>query len=613
MISENRTDAQLEETDLLIVGAGPAGASLACFLSEYGLKGILIAAAAGTADTPRAHITNMAALECLRDIGLEEECLAQATASQNMEHTRWCHSMAGDEYARIHSWGHDPHRHGDYADASPCDHVDLPQTLAEPIMVNRARQRGWEIRFSTALLSFDDQGPKGVTTTVKEVDSGREYAIHSRFLFGCDGGRSQVVRQLDLPLLKKPGQGIALNVLVETDLSHLIKSRLGNLHWCIQPDRPYPRWGQMCIVRMVKPWHEWMFIVLPEPGWDPKIDKEPTNEEYMARIREWIGDDTIPARILGTSKWAINEVVAEQYSSSSNNIHCLGDAVHRHPPFNGLGSNSSLQDSYNLAWKIAYYMRGLAGPNLLSSYSIERQPVGLGVITRANQGLRDHLACWTALGVTEPTLEASTAAFNELKAPTPGGAARRKAFKDAVAGTAREFHAVGQEMNQRYDGSPGIYFDDETEPRPELPEDPVLYHQISTYPGARLPHAWLNTRRPGTPISTQDIAGKGRFTIISGPGDGNHQWEAAAEQAGKTLGVEVKCVSVGYACDWEDVYFDWERRREVEDDGAVLVRPDRFVAWRAKAMPNDPGRKVEEVLRSVLCLGEAGKQVNGAT
>ena len=572
----------------------------------------MIAAAPGTAETPRAHITNMAALECLRDIGLEEECLAKATASQNMEHTRWCHSMAGDEYARIHSWGHDPHRHGDYSDASPCDHVDLPQTLAEPIMVNRARQRGWDIRFSTALTSFDDQEAKGVTSSIKEVDSGREYAIHSRFLFGCDGGRSQVVRQLNLPLLKKPGQGIALNVLVEVDLTHLIKTRVGNLHWCIQPDRPHPRWGHMAIVRMVKPWHEWMFIILPEPGWDPQVDKEPSNDEYMARVREFIGDDSIPAKLIGVSKWAINEIVAEQYSSTSGNIHCLGDAVHRHPPFNGLGSNTCIQDAYNLAWKTAYVLRGHAGQTLLKSYSIERQPVGLGVITRANQGLRDHAACLQALGVTEPDLARSTAAFNELQAATPGGAARRRAFRDAVANTSREFHAVGQEMNQRYDGSPGIYFDDETEPRPELPEDPVLFHKISTYPGARLPHAWINTRKPSQPISTQDIAGKGRFTVITGPGDGHGQWRAAAAQASKTLGVDVQSVSVGYACDWEDVYFDWERRREVEDDGAVLVRPDRFVAWRAMEMPSEPGRKLEEVLRSVLCLDGAGTQANGS-
>lgn len=592
-----------EETPLLIIGAGPAGASLACFLSEYNLTGIIIASAPGTADTPRAHITNMAALECLRDIGLEAECMAASTHSENMQHTRWCHSMAGEEYARIHSWGHDPHRHGDYADASPCDHVDLPQTLAEPILLKRAVERGWEVRFSTALLSFEDKGGE-VVSVVKDLKGEREYEIRSRYLFGCDGARSQVVRQLNLPLIKKPGGGLALNVLVDCDLSHLVKTRNGNLHWTIQPDRPHPRWGHMGLVRMVKPWHEWMFIILPEPGWDPVKEGEPTDEEYMTRVRDFIGDDSIPAKLIGVSKWAINEIVAEKYSSESGNVHCLGDAVHRHPPFNGLGSNTCVQDAYNLAWKIAYVLRGHAGQKLLTSYSIERQPVGLGVITRANQGLRDHIACWEALGLTEETLEASTKAYNELKAPTKAGSDRRKRLRKAVDNTAHEFHAVGQEMNQRYDGSPGIYFEDERQPRPPLPEDPILQHQISTYPGARLPHAWLNHAVPNQqPISTQDLAGKGHFTIISGPGDGEHKWKQAAEEVSKKLGVEVKCVSVGYGCDWEDVYFDWERRREVADDGCVLVRPDRFVAWRSTNMVTNPAAKVESVIKSILCSG----------
>lgn len=84
------------EATFLIVGAGPAGASLACFLASHGLSGVLVAAAPGTAKEPRAHITNAAALECLRDIGLEEEALKNATPSECMQHTRWCRSMAGE-------------------------------------------------------------------------------------------------------------------------------------------------------------------------------------------------------------------------------------------------------------------------------------------------------------------------------------------------------------------------------------------------------------------------------------------------------------------------------------------------------------------------------------
>jgi 2-polyprenyl-6-methoxyphenol hydroxylase-like FAD-dependent oxidoreductase len=121
------------------------------------------------------------------------------------------------------------------------------------------------------------------------------------------------------------------------------------------------------------------------------------------------------------------------------NSFCLGDTVHRHPPFNGLGSNTCIQGAFNLAWKIAYVEKGIAGRSILDSFNAERQPVGQGVVTRANQGLRDHLPPWEALGVLEPSLEASKKAFAELSQPTEKGAARRKLLPDGVQSTAHEF------------------------------------------------------------------------------------------------------------------------------------------------------------------------------
>lgn len=305
------------KTDFLIVGAGPAGASSACFLAGYGLKGVMIAAAVSTAETPRAHITNMAALECLRDIGLEEECLKHATSSGNMEHTRWCHSMAGEEYARIHSWGHDPYRVGDYDAASPCNHVDLPQTLLEPILVNRAKEGGWDVRFSTSFVSYKQTSSDDIVSEVEDKKTKQRYTITSRYLFGCDGARSQVIRQLGIPMIKGPGGGLAFNVEVEVDMADIIKTRVGNLHWVIQPERDPPAYAWMSIVRMVKPWTRWMFIVLPKADYDVTIHGEPTEAQWEEEVRKEIGDDSIPFQIIGTSKWAVNEIVAERYSEGN--------------------------------------------------------------------------------------------------------------------------------------------------------------------------------------------------------------------------------------------------------------------------------------------------------
>jgi hypothetical protein len=275
---------------------------------------------------------------------------------------------------------------------------------------------------------------------------------------------------------------------------------------------------------------------------------------------------------------------------------CLGDAVHRHPPFNGLGSNTCVQDAYNLAWKIAYVTKGKANPSLLDSYTLERQPVGESIITRANQGLREHSPVWEALGILDPSLSVRKQQFAELGEATPAGVSRREKFQAAIKGTAHEFHGVGVEMNQRYESN-AVYLEDEN-PRPPLPRDPVLEHEITTFPGSRLPHAWLNTRIPGKQISTIVLAGHCSFSLFTGIG--GEVWKSAAESVARVLGIEIRAYSIGWGQDYEDVYFDWAQRREVCDDGCVLVRPDRFVAWRSKGKVANPEDKLLHVLKTIL-------------
>lgn len=234
----------------------------------------MIGSASGSADSPRAHIQNMGALECLRDIGLEEECLEAATSGDCMLHTRWCRSMTGEEYARTYSWGNEPKRmvygpassaahllksqQGDYDAASPCKHVDLPQTVLEPILVRRAILNGFTCRFDTTFLSFVHESPGTVLCELRDNLTGHAYRVRSKYLFGCDGARSQVLRQLEIPLIRKPGQGLAINVLVKVDLSPFVGTRMGNLHWVMQPEEHFSDFGWAAVVRMVRPWNEYV-------------------------------------------------------------------------------------------------------------------------------------------------------------------------------------------------------------------------------------------------------------------------------------------------------------------------------------------------------------------
>ncbi|KAI1803009.1 FAD binding domain-containing protein [Daldinia bambusicola] len=578
--------------DYLIVGTGPAGGSLAAFMASYGMKGLLVCRDPSNADTPRAHITNMAAIDCFRDIGIDRDCYKIATQNDTMIHSRWSNTMAGLEYGRIYSWGNDPRRKGDYELASPSAMFDLPQTLLEPLLTRYATLNGFKCRWDTELVTFE-QDENGVTTTLLDKLSQTTFQVRSKYLFGADGARSKIVQQAEFPMIRRPSQGFAVNLLFQADLSHLMETRKGNLHWILQPDRENPEWGLLGGIRMVKPWFEWLCVLLPAPNAPREVR---SNEEYTQRIRELIGDDSVDVKLLSVSTWVINETVAEYYSKG--NVFCLGDAVHRHPPNHGLGSNTCVQDAHNLAWKVNYVEKGLAGKELLDTYSIERQPVGLDLITRANESFRDQKEIWDTLGVTEATAEARMKIQKEIYAESPEGVARRARLSKAFKAIDVEVQGLGIEMNQRYVSS-AVYQADQGA-KPAFTRDPLLYYHPTTYPGARLPHVWLGDHIPSKYISTIDLAGKGQFTLFTGIG-GQH-WIKAAEQLSSETGVPIKAYSIGYGQDYKDIYLDWEGIRGVEDSGCVLVRPDYFVAWRSPRWEEDSASKLKHVLKSVLSL-----------
>ncbi len=176
-----------------------------------------------------------------------------------------------------------------------------------------ATLNGFKSRWDTEFVSFE-QDDKGVTTTFLDRISKKKYQVRSKYLFGCDGARSKIVQQAEIPLIKRPGQGYAVNVLMEADMSHLMEHRKGNLHWILQPNLETPEWGWIGCMRMVKPWHEWLCIIFMAPEAKREIR---SNEEYVKRIHELIGDDSVAVEILGVSPWTINEIAAEYYSKGN--------------------------------------------------------------------------------------------------------------------------------------------------------------------------------------------------------------------------------------------------------------------------------------------------------
>jgi 2,4-dichlorophenol 6-monooxygenase len=574
-------------TDVLIVGSGPAGGAAALALATLGVPNIMITKYRWTANTPRAHITNQRAMEMFRDLGIEAQVLAEATPHDQIGDTVFCTSIAGEEIGRIRTWGTHPAREADYQLASPCLICDIPQTYLEPILVKNATARGTQTRFSTEYLSLR-QGADGVDATVRDRLTGATYTIRAKYLIGADGARSKVAEDIALPLEGRMDVAGSMNITFKADIGAFVQARRSVLYWVIQPGSNVGGIGAG-LVRMVRPWNEWLIV------WGYDIGRPPpeVDEKAAAQIvRNLLGMPDLDVEITGTSLWGNNEMYATYLQNGR--VFCAGDAVHRHPPSNGLGSNTSVQDSYNLAWKLAAVLRGQASSSLLETYSHERAPVARQIVLRANKSSREFGQFFEVLGLTQAETEAEMReAIEERKAATPRGAAKRAALVQAMELKNYEFNAHGVELGQFYE-STAIVPDGST--RPEPTRDPELYYEPSTVPGSRLPHAWVGDA--ARKLSTLDLAPYTRFTLITGIA--GEAWATAAAAVATDLGVPLETVVIGPGREITDLYYDWARIREVEEDGALLVRPDKHIGWRSVTLPQDPERELRAAMASLL-------------
>lgn len=573
------------ETDVLVVGSGPAGAAAALFLSELGVSTIMITKYRWTANTPRAHITNQRAMEIFRDLRIEDQVLADATPHELVGDTVFCTSIAGEEIGRIRTWGTRPDREADYRLASPCLTVDIPQTYLEPILVRNATQRGTQTRFSTEYLGLV-QDADGVTVDVRDRLTGHDYQIRAKYVIGADGARSQVAADIDLPFEGRMDIAGSMNITFKADISALVDHRPSVLYWVIQPGSNVGGIGTG-LVRMVRPWDEWLIV------WGYDIDgPTPELDATMAAdiVRDLLGMPDLEPEITGYSLWGVNEMYAT--TLHNGRVFCVGDAIHRHPPSNGLGSNTSVQDSYNLAWKLAAVLQGYAATSLLDSYTAERAPVAKRIVIRANTSAREFGDIFTALGVVGLSGEEMAAAIEERKANTPEGAAKRAALVRAMETKNYEFNAHGVELGQFYESN--AILSDGTRPEPSRDED--LYHVMSTSPGAHLPHAWVGNNVDKHAL--MDLAPYSRWTLFTGVA--GEAWAEAAAKVSAELGLPLRTVVIGPGREVTDLYYDWAKLREVEESGALLVRPDKHVAWRSMSLPDDPAAALREAATRLM-------------
>jgi 2,4-dichlorophenol 6-monooxygenase len=590
--------SKIIETDVLVVGSGPAGSSAAALLAGYGIKTLLITKFNWTCRTPRAHITNQRTMEVLRDLGVEKQVMAEAAPQEIMGNNVFCTSLAGEELGRLLTWGTRPDRKADYDLASPGKMCDMPQDLMEPILVGKAGRNGATIMFNWEYQSLE-QDADGVTVKVKDYVADTVHTIRAKYVIGADGGRSKVAEDIGLPMEGKMGVAGSMNIVFEADLSRFVAHRPSVLYWVLQPGSDVGGIG-LGLIRMVRPWNKWLVI------WGYDINQPApvvTNEMATEIVHKLIGDYSIPIKIDSTSVWTVNDMYAKE--TIRGRVFCMGDAIHRHPPSNGLGSNTSIQDAFNLAWKLAYVLKGHAAPSLLGSYDAERAPIAKQIVTRANKSIGDFGPIFDAFGLlSTQDPDQMKRNLESLKDDTDVAQGRREALRKAIAYKDYEFNCHGVEMNQRYTSS-AVVADGTKEP--EWKRDKELYHQASSRPGARLPHVWL--MRGTEKLSSLDLTGKGKFTVLTGIG--GEAWVEAANAYAKETGVPVATYIIGPGREIEDLFGDWSRACEIEEGGCLLVRPDMHVAFRAHGKSKSAKKDLSAALDTVL--GKHGKAADVAT
>ena len=572
------------DADVLVVGTGPMGATTALALATYGVRVLAVSKWNWLANTPRAHITNQRAVEVLRDLGAEADARKFATPWGEMGDTLFTTSLAGPEIARLRTWGTGDERFGDYLRGSPCPNLDIPQHVLEPVLVNHAAGRGARVAFNVEYL-HSTQDAEGVTVALQDRLTGERSLRRVGYLVGADGARSMVAEEIGLPMVGEMARAGTVYAQFKADLSRYVAHRPSILHWIMNPAGGFGEIG-MGLLRAVRPWDEWI------AGWGFDMAQgEPdlSPGTALAKIRALVGEPDFTCELVSVAPWYVNRAYAERYSVGR--IFCGGDAVHRHPPSNGLGSNTSIQDGFNLAWKLAMVVKGQAGPGLLESYSAERAPVGRHVVERTNQSRVDYA----------PLRACFAGGLEGVQAPTAEGARVRAALKAALALKNQEYNAHGTELNQRYASSAVLADGDAAE---VWSRDRGLYLQATTRPGAKLPHAWL-VGRNGVRVSTLDVVGRGAFTLLTGLS--GEAWRQAVAAVGAPY---LRLVVVGEP-GAADPYCVWSDVSETEEAGALLVRPDGYVAWRVREAVWDAGaatRLLRATLRHVLSLDETGQR-----
>ncbi len=524
----------MEKTQVLIVGAGPAGLALAIELGRQGIQCNVVERNDRVGYAPRAKTTNVRTREHLRRWGIADRLRDRSPFGLNypsdvifatrlsrhllarIENAFYCNPKKDPRYAEHAQW--------------------IPQYTLEDVLREYAETLpGVHIRFQH-LLEDITQDEQGVTSRVRERRSGSLLEFRSDYVVGADGSRSRMREIIGARMEGVQTLSRNYNTVIHApgfEQAHGMGR--GIMYWMVNNELP-------ALIAPMDSGDRLIFM----PTYVPEgVTISP--EEVPRQIFRATGLD-LSYKVLSSDEWEASQLIADRYRD--RRAFLIGDACHLHPPFGGYGMNMGVGDGVDLGWKMAAVLRGWGGPALLASYEIERRPVHKHVIDEA---------------VANHALLGNQLRRDEIEDDSPAGERVRKEIGELITRVKpREFHALGVVKGYFYENSPILIRDGSTPP-------PMLWrhYQPSASPGCIAPHAWLEDGS-----SLYDHLGKGYTLLITDNVAATPDaLQAAAEASGTPLSV-LRAPQVLH-----DLY------------GAsyALIRPDQHVAWRGNAIEDAAG------------------------
>jgi 2,4-dichlorophenol 6-monooxygenase len=597
------TEGQTIEVPVLICGGGGCGLAAAVMLSELGVEHLLLERHPTTAVMPKAHILNVRTMEIFVQYGLAEQVYRAGAPQENNSTCRWYTSLGGErpwdaqELFKVDAWGGRSLR-SHYRALSAFRHGNVPQILLEPLLRAEAEARDCgRVMFNQEMtdLTEDDDG---VSATVLDRGSGETRTVRAQYLIGADGGKS-VGEQIGIAMEGPEPFVETVSVYFRADLSKYLSNDDSLIRLFIRPtlDGGWTRTG--CVGHGPTKWdrhcEEWSVSVTLRPE---QRSADFDEAAAAASVRDRLNVPDLELEVLRMSRWKIEAVVAESYATKR--VFLAGDAAHRHSPMGGLGLNTGIQDAYNLTWKLAAVLNNGAGPELLDTYASERRPVGRRNVDFSTFAFFNHLAVSAGFGVMAGApAEHNRAALEALFSDSADGETRRARLEGFFETLRMEFQCADIDLGYEYADSPAVLGDGSPAP----PRDPTGFEYVPVArPGHRMPHAWLE--RYGEALSTHHLMRPGRFLLLAG--DAGAPWAQAASTVASELGLELYAERIGPSAELRDAHDEWKNVRGHGDDGAVLVRPDGHVAFRAPAGAADPTSVLRGAFQQTLSISRSG-------